>query len=117
MSGCRLVRYVAISDLLATKWGSDDTAEQVFAMTYDRQTAKVDKAGLRDARKGLLAGAAGRVLEIGGETGNNLPFYGPAVESLTITSPRPRCCGPWNVRPAAGAGRYGLARTSGGPAV
>ena len=58
-----------------------------FAMTYDRQIAKVDKAGLRDAREGLLAGAAGRVLEIGGGTGNNLPFYGPAVESLTITEP------------------------------
>ena len=58
-----------------------------FAMTYDRQIAKVEQAGLRDARDGLLAGAAGRVLEIGGGTGNNLPFYGPAVESLTITEP------------------------------
>ena len=58
-----------------------------FAMTYDRQIAKVDKAGLRGFREGLLAGAAGRVLEIGGGTGNNLPFYGPAVESLTITEP------------------------------
>jgi ubiquinone/menaquinone biosynthesis C-methylase UbiE len=58
-----------------------------FAMTYDRQIAKVEKAGLRDSREGLLAGAAGRVLEIGGGTGNNLPFYGPAMESLTITEP------------------------------
>ena len=58
-----------------------------FAMTYDRQIAKIDKAGLRGSREGLLAGAAGRVLEIGGGTGNNLPFYGPAVESLTITEP------------------------------
>ena len=40
-----------------------------FAMTYDRQIAKVEKAGLRDSREGLLAGAAGRVLEIGGGTG------------------------------------------------
>lgn len=56
-------------------------------MTYDRQIAKVDKAGLGDSRAGLLAGAAGRVLEIGGGTGNNLRFYGPAVESLTITEP------------------------------
>ena len=58
-----------------------------FAMTYDRQIAKVDKAGLRGSREELLAGAAGRVVEIGGGTGNNLPFYGPAVESLTITEP------------------------------
>ena len=58
-----------------------------FAMTYDRQIAKVEKAGLRGFREGLIAGAAGQVLEIGGGTGNNLPFYGPAVESLTITEP------------------------------
>ena len=58
-----------------------------FAMTYDRQTAKVEKAGLRAYREGLLAGAAGRVLEIGAGTGLNLPCYGPAVESLTLTEP------------------------------
>ena len=57
------------------------------AMTYDRQTARVEKAGLRAYREGLLAGAAGRVLEIGAGTGLNLPCYGPAVESLTLTEP------------------------------
>ena len=31
-----------------------------FAMTYDRQMTKVEKAGLRAYREGLLAGAAGR---------------------------------------------------------
>jgi ubiquinone/menaquinone biosynthesis C-methylase UbiE len=58
-----------------------------FAMTYDRQMAKVEKAGLRALREGLLTGARGRVLEIGGGTGVNLAFYGAAVESLTITEP------------------------------
>jgi hypothetical protein len=29
------------------------------------------------------------VLEIGAGTGANLPFYGPAVESLTVTEPEP----------------------------
>ena len=58
-----------------------------FAMTYDRQIAKVEKAGLRAWREGLLAGAAGQVLEIGAGTGSNLRFYGPAVESLTLTEP------------------------------
>ena len=60
-----------------------------FAMTYDRQMAKAEKAGLRAFREDLLAGAKGHVLEIGGGTGANLPFYGPAVESLTMTEPQP----------------------------
>ena len=58
-----------------------------FAMTYDRQMTKVERAGLRAYREGLLAGVAGRVLEIGAGTGSNLRFYGPAVESLTLTEP------------------------------
>ena len=58
-----------------------------FALTYDRQMGRAEKAGLRAVRAGLLSGAAGRVLEIGGGTGANLAHYGPAVESLTVTDP------------------------------
>jgi ubiquinone/menaquinone biosynthesis C-methylase UbiE len=58
-----------------------------FAMTYDRQIAKTEEAGLRAFRQRLLAGATGQVIEIGGGTGANMPFYGPAVESLTVTEP------------------------------
>ena len=58
-----------------------------FALTYDRQMAGTEKAGLRAFREALLAGANGHVIEIGGGTGANLPCYGPAVESLTITEP------------------------------
>ncbi|MGO8959536.1 MAG: class I SAM-dependent methyltransferase [Streptosporangiaceae bacterium] len=60
-----------------------------FAMTYDRQLAKTENAGLRASRQGLLAGAGGDVIEIGGGTGLNLPFYGAAVASLTLTEPEP----------------------------
>jgi ubiquinone/menaquinone biosynthesis C-methylase UbiE len=60
-----------------------------FALTYDRQLAKVEQAGLGELRQTLLADASGRVLEVGGGTGANLPFYGPGVESLTITEPEP----------------------------
>jgi ubiquinone/menaquinone biosynthesis C-methylase UbiE len=60
-----------------------------FALTYDRQMARAERAGLAEFRARLLAGAAGRVLEIGGGTGANLPCYGPAVEELTITEPQP----------------------------
>jgi ubiquinone/menaquinone biosynthesis C-methylase UbiE len=60
-----------------------------FALTYDRQMAKTERAGLHALRERLLAAASGDVLEIGGGTGANLPCYGPAVESLTITEPQP----------------------------
>jgi len=60
---------------------------KLFAMTYDRQMAKTEQAGLRDLRRNLLAAASGQVLEIGGGTGANLSLYGPQVESLTITEP------------------------------
>ena len=60
-----------------------------FALTYDRQMAKTEAAGLRAMRERLLAGAHGDVLEIGGGTGLNLSCYGPAVSSLTITEPHP----------------------------
>src|SRR5579859_6188854 len=60
-----------------------------FAMTYDRQIARAEKAGLRAFRERLLTGASGDVLEIGGGTGANLPCYGPGIRSLTITEPQP----------------------------
>ena len=58
-----------------------------FAATYDRQMARTEKAGLRSLRPRLLADACGDALEIGGGTGANLPYYGRAVNSLTITEP------------------------------
>jgi ubiquinone/menaquinone biosynthesis C-methylase UbiE len=60
---------------------------RIFAFTYDRFIDKTEKAGLRDFRERLLTGAAGSVLEIGSGTGLNLPCYGPAVRSLTMTEP------------------------------
>ena len=58
-----------------------------FAVTYDRQLRKTEKAGLAEMRRGLLAQAAGDVLEIGGGTGANLGHYRPSVTSLTLTEP------------------------------
>jgi ubiquinone/menaquinone biosynthesis C-methylase UbiE len=60
-----------------------------FALTYDRQMASTEKAGLGACRERLLAGLSGDVLEIGGGTGANLACYGPAVASLTLTEPQP----------------------------
>jgi ubiquinone/menaquinone biosynthesis C-methylase UbiE len=61
--------------------------KRLFAATYDRISASTEEAGLRDRRRELLAQTHGRVQEIGGGTGANLPFYGEAVSSLTVTEP------------------------------
>jgi ubiquinone/menaquinone biosynthesis C-methylase UbiE len=60
----------------------------LFAMTYDWQIARAERAGLHAMRERLLADAAGQVLEIGAGTGANLACYGPKVESLTVTEPQ-----------------------------
>ena len=62
-------------------WGS------VFAAGYDRFMAASEKAGLADHRETLLSSALGRVLEIGGGTGANLPFYGSGVSQLVVAEP------------------------------
>jgi prepilin-type processing-associated H-X9-DG protein len=59
----------------------------IFAATYDRMSRASEDAGMRDLRRGLLADAEGRVLEIGGGTGANLAFYDGSVESLVVTEP------------------------------
>ncbi len=60
---------------------------QVFAAGYDFFMSGSERAGLASHRESLLADAAGRVLEIGGGTGANLPFYGAGVQELVITEP------------------------------
>jgi len=62
---------------------------RLFALVYESQMAKTERAGLRRRREVLLAGVAGDVLEIGAGTGLNLPIYGPEVASLTLTEPEP----------------------------
>ena len=62
---------------------------KLFALTYDRQMARAEKAQLGALRQSLLGAADGDVLEIGGGTGANLPFYRPGTGSLTITEPEP----------------------------
>jgi ubiquinone/menaquinone biosynthesis C-methylase UbiE len=60
---------------------------RLFALTYDRSMARMEKAGFRELRERSIGQAKGEVLEIGGGTGSNLTYYGPAVSSLTITEP------------------------------
>jgi ubiquinone/menaquinone biosynthesis C-methylase UbiE len=64
-----------------------DLWRRFFAAGYDTFMKGSEKAGLGDRRGKLLAQARGRVLEIGGGTGANLPFYGPEIQELVITEP------------------------------
>jgi ubiquinone/menaquinone biosynthesis C-methylase UbiE len=63
--------------------------KRFFAANYDRMIGRSEDAGLRDMRRGLLASADGRVLEIGGGTGANLAHYDGQIESLVVTEPDP----------------------------
>jgi ubiquinone/menaquinone biosynthesis C-methylase UbiE len=78
--------------------------EKLFAITYDRMMAGTEKAGFGEIRSQLLAQAAGEVLEVGAGTGRNLPYYGPAVSTLTLTEPDPSMLRRLE-RTASGAGR------------
>ena len=49
--------------------------------------ARSEEAGLRTLRRGLLAGAAGRVLEIGAGTGANLGLYSGTIDGLVVAEP------------------------------
>src|SRR6476646_177258 len=59
----------------------------IFAATYDRMSRANEEAGVRALREGLLAGATGRVLEIGAGTGANLGLYAGGLEGLVMTEP------------------------------
>ncbi len=60
---------------------------RLFAAGYDRFMAAAEDAGLADLRRDLIATAAGRVLEIGGGTGANLPYYPGTVSALVVAEP------------------------------
>jgi ubiquinone/menaquinone biosynthesis C-methylase UbiE len=60
---------------------------RIFAAGYDRLMADTEQAGLGERRRALLAPLSGRVVEIGGGTGANVPHYGGAVTELVITEP------------------------------
>lgn len=60
---------------------------RIFAATYDHLMSGAEESGLAAHRRALLADAGGDVLEIGGGTGANLPFYGDNVRTLTLIEP------------------------------
>jgi ubiquinone/menaquinone biosynthesis C-methylase UbiE len=67
----------------------DATWGRGFSALYDRFFKAAEDAGLRDMRRAVLAGARGRVLEIGAGTGLNLDLYPLDVSDLTLVEPDP----------------------------
>ena len=67
----------------------DATWGRAFSAFYDRAFKATEEAGLRQMRAELLAGARGRVLELGAGTGANLELYPDAVEQLVLAEPDP----------------------------
>jgi SAM-dependent methyltransferase len=61
---------------------------RVFAAVYDRTVARAERAGIADARRKLLSGTRGRILEVGAGTGLNVEHY-PAGSDVTYTEPDP----------------------------
>jgi ubiquinone/menaquinone biosynthesis C-methylase UbiE len=62
---------------------------RIFAAVYNMLFAGLEKAGLADKRRALLAGARGATLELGAGTGHNLEHYPAAVARLVLTEPDP----------------------------
>ncbi len=60
---------------------------RLFALVYDPTLALGERAGMREVRRAALAGAHGRVLEVGAGSGLNLALYPSAVTSLALTDP------------------------------
>lgn len=60
---------------------------RAFAALYDPAVRGLEEAGFADTRRGLLAEAAGRTLEIGAGTGLNLRHYPEAVTELVLAEP------------------------------
>jgi ubiquinone/menaquinone biosynthesis C-methylase UbiE len=60
---------------------------RAFSLWYGPAIALIDARGLRQMRRAALAGAAGRVLELGSGRGANLGLYPSAVTELLLSEP------------------------------
>jgi SAM-dependent methyltransferase len=60
-----------------------------FSRFYARFAANADRKGATEHRRELLAGLAGRVIEVGAGTGVNFAHYPPTVTQVVAVEPEP----------------------------
>ncbi|MEO3794193.1 class I SAM-dependent methyltransferase [Nonomuraea sp. B10E15] len=58
-----------------------------FARAYERMSAESERSGTAEHRQRLLAGLAGRVVEIGAGNGMNFRHYPPEVREVVAVEP------------------------------
>lgn len=68
----------------------DTVRHPVFARLYPRQVRAMDRGGLAEHRRALLAGLTGEVLEIGAGSGANFAHYPATVTRVLAVEPEPR---------------------------
>ena len=61
----------------------------VFARLYERMSPGLERAGAAQHRTRLLAGLAGRVVEVGAGNGLNFSHYPATVEEVVAVEPEP----------------------------
>ncbi|HEY0636600.1 MAG TPA: methyltransferase domain-containing protein [Pseudonocardiaceae bacterium] len=62
----------------------------VFARFYQRLSVAMDRAGVAEHRRELVAGVSGRVIEIGAGNGLMFAHYPPGVTEVVAVEPEPR---------------------------
>jgi ubiquinone/menaquinone biosynthesis C-methylase UbiE len=66
---------------------STEVRHPIFARLYARMSPRVDAKGGAEHRRELLAGLAGRVLELGAGNGLNFPYYPASVTEVVAVEP------------------------------
>jgi len=74
---------------MATTSSSPGPWSACAALLYDPFLALGERRGMAARRRALLAGARGRVREIGAGTGSNLAPYPAGLDALVLTEPDP----------------------------
>ncbi|MBB6171569.1 SAM-dependent methyltransferase [Nocardiopsis mwathae] len=67
-----------------------DLRHPVFARIWPRLRVGMDRGGMAERRRDLLAGLAGRVIEVGAGDGADFAHYPPEVTGVLAVEPEPR---------------------------